>query len=61
MVGCLSKQNIAVDKRAINENGTKYLGNILNNQSCQFLGPVHTIPFSYENGTEMLSFEDGIV
>ena len=36
MVGCLSKQNTAVNKRAINENGTKYLDNILNNQSCQF-------------------------
>ena len=36
IVSWLSKQNIAVNKRAINENGTKYLGNILNNQSCQF-------------------------
>ena len=25
------------------------------------LGPVYTIPFSYENGTEMLSYENGIV
>ena len=25
------------------------------------LGPVYTIPFSYENGMEMLSYENGIV
>ena len=25
------------------------------------LGPVYTIPFSYENGVEMLSYENGIV
>ena len=36
MLSRLSKQNIAVDIRAINENGNKYLGNILNNQSYQF-------------------------
>ena len=26
-----------------------------------FQGPVYTIPFSYENGMEMLSYENGIV
>ena len=25
------------------------------------VGPVYTIPFSYENGMEMLSYENGIV
>ena len=25
------------------------------------LGPVYIIPFSYENGMEMLSYENGIV
>ena len=25
------------------------------------LGPVYTIPFSYENGMEMFSFESGIM
>ena len=35
--------------------------NAFHGYSQKYSGPVYTIPFSYENGMEMLSYENGIV